>query len=173
MLFSTLSTKTHGLLDYATALTLAVLPKAIGASPKVTALMQGAAAAHAGYALATDYEMGAVRALPMKGHLLLDGIGAAGFIAAAAVMDDEDTATRALLLGLGAYELTATLMTRTCPSVPKEIARRAYPPNYTPPSRSGLKVTGGTGATGNAQSGADGGAASAMRNERGELVAAE
>jgi hypothetical protein len=167
MLFSNLSTKTHALLDYATALTLAVLPRAIGASPKVTALMEGAAAAHAGYALCTDYELGAVRALPMKGHLLLDGLGAAGFIAAGALMDDEDDATRILLAGLGVYELTATLLTQTRPSdvrtpaggttspMQRRDRTKHYPRNYQPPSRSGLRTSprqvAGSGVTGISQ----------------------
>lgn len=170
MLFSVLSTKAHGMLDYATALTLAVLPRVIGASPKVTALMEGAAAAHAGYALFTDYELGAVRAIPMKGHLMMDGLGAAGLIAAGALMDDEDEGTRLLVAGLGVYELAATLLTKTTPSdVPtpaggttspmqrrwgSEGVGKRYPRNYQPVSRSGLRTRGVQG-NGGAQGGGE------------------
>jgi hypothetical protein len=101
----------HGVLDYLTAGTLIALPRAMGWSDNVTRLLTGMAVGHTAYALVTRYELGVVRALPMRGHLALDGLAAAALCAAPFVMTDEPDEVRHTLLGLGLYELATTLMT--------------------------------------------------------------
>lgn len=69
-----LTSKAHGILDYMTGAQLQLLPKALGYdddSPEAIAL-RAAGAAHAGYSLFTDYELGLVRRLPYRAHLALD-----------------------------------------------------------------------------------------------------
>ena len=66
-----ISTRTHGVLDYLTAGALVALPRALGWSRPVTRLLTGAAAMHVGYSLATNYELGLVKALlPRRGARL-------------------------------------------------------------------------------------------------------
>lgn len=106
-----ISTKMHGVLDYLTAGTLIALPRAMGWSENVTRFLTGMAVGQAGYAMLTRYELGLVRLLPMRAHLALDGMAAAALCAAPFVMRDEPEEVRNTLLGLGLYELAATLMT--------------------------------------------------------------
>ncbi len=69
-----ISTRTHGVLDYLTGGALLSAPGLLGlknapASARVLRLAGGGAAI---YSLLTDYELGAVRLLPMPLHLALD-----------------------------------------------------------------------------------------------------
>jgi len=69
-----ISTRTHGVLDYLTAGMLLSAPKLLGftdvpASARAFRLAGGGAAL---YSLLTDYELGAVRVLPMPVHLAID-----------------------------------------------------------------------------------------------------
>jgi hypothetical protein len=108
-------TKVHGVLDYVTAAFLHTLPRVMGWSRPVTTLLDAAGASATAYSLMTDYELGAVKALPMKAHLTLDALSGGALIGAAMIMDDEDPEVRATLAGLGAWEIAAALMTRTTP----------------------------------------------------------
>jgi hypothetical protein len=108
-----ISTKVHGFLDYMTAGLLATLPRALGWDRKVTCLMDCAAASTVVYSLMTRYELGVIKALPMKAHLTLDAVSGAAMLGAAAVLDDEDPEVRGTLAAIGAFELGAALMTRT------------------------------------------------------------
>ena len=77
------STRTHGALDYVTGTALLVAPEllrlmGVRSSARAPRL---AGAAATGSSLMTDYELGAVRVLPMRAHLALDA--AAGALLAA------------------------------------------------------------------------------------------
>jgi hypothetical protein len=108
-----ISTKVHGVLDYMTAAFLHTLPRVMGWSDNVTHVLDAAGAGATGYSLMTDYELGAVKALPMKAHLTLDALSGGALIGAALVMDDEDPEVRTTLAGIGVWEITAALLTRT------------------------------------------------------------
>jgi hypothetical protein len=56
----------------------------------------------------------------MKSHLALDAVSGGMLLAAAALLDDEEPDQRALLAGIGLFEIGAALMTTTSPrnSVP-------------------------------------------------------
>ena len=69
-----ISTRTHGVLDYLTGGMLLSAPRLLGltdvpASARAFRLAGGGAAL---YSLLTDYELGAVRVLPMPVHLAMD-----------------------------------------------------------------------------------------------------
>jgi hypothetical protein len=100
-----ISTKAHGILDYMTAGLLATLPRALGWDDKVTHLLDAAAAGTVVYSLLTRYEMGAVKALPMKAHLSMDAVQGGALIGAAAFLEDVDPDVRATLAALGMFEL--------------------------------------------------------------------
>ncbi len=106
-------TKVHGVLDYITASFLHTLPRVMGWSKPVTRLLDVAGSGATAYSFLTDYELGAIKVLPMKAHLTLDALSGAALIGAAAVMDDEDPEVRATLAGIGLWEITAALLTRT------------------------------------------------------------
>ena len=74
-----ISTQVHGMLDYLTGGTLLSAPKVLGlndvpASARVLRLAGGGAIL---YSLLTDYELGAVRVLPMPVHLAMDAASGA------------------------------------------------------------------------------------------------
>lgn len=110
-----ISTRTHGVIDYAFGAAVAALPQVIECTPTARRLMRGAAAGAAAYSMSTNYERGVVKALLMHTHLALDAASGAGFIAAAALMRDERPQVRALLAGIGLFELVAAAMTSTEP----------------------------------------------------------
>jgi hypothetical protein len=78
-----ISTKTHGILDYTLAPTLAFAPQAFGfkgSGPSSTIARVHGVTAMA-YSSLTKYELGVYPVLPMKTHLVLDAV-MSGFLAA-------------------------------------------------------------------------------------------
>ena len=73
-----ISTRLHGVLDYLTGSMLVAAPLVVGLDFRSAAgrALCISGAAHAGYSALTDYELGAVRLLPMRAHLALDAAGA-------------------------------------------------------------------------------------------------
>jgi hypothetical protein len=68
-----ISTKAHGVVDYATAGVLLAAPAIIPARRRRSGLLlRGAGAGVLGASLATDYELGVRRRIPMPAHLALD-----------------------------------------------------------------------------------------------------
>jgi len=106
-----ISTKAHGILDYATAGLLLVLPRAMGWSKAVTRLMDGAGMGAVGYSLLTRYELGVAKVLPMKAHLTLDALSGGMLVGAAVLMDDEEPEVRSTLAALGLFEIAAAVAT--------------------------------------------------------------
>ena len=108
-----ISPRVHGVLDYMTAGFMFALPRVLGWSPSATRVMDCSAAMATAYSLMTRYELGLVKVLPMKAHLALDAVSGAGMLGAAAVMEDEDPEVRCTIACVGAWEIAASLMTRT------------------------------------------------------------
>lgn len=69
---------------------------------------------------------GVARVIPMKAHLLLDGMNGATFAAAPLLFANEDGGVQGLLVGLGLFELLASLTIDTQPSFDAE--RLTYQP---------------------------------------------
>ena len=105
----------HGLIDYSSAMKMALLPRVFGWRPELTRAMDAAAAGSALYSVATDYELGAVPALTMRQHLAIDTALGIGFIAAAALLRNEPASVRLPLLGFGVVALTAASLTDAGP----------------------------------------------------------
>ncbi|HKG94539.1 MAG TPA: hypothetical protein VKA84_21675 [Gemmatimonadaceae bacterium] len=119
-------TRVHGILDYSTGALLMALPGLLKGARRGRAEAAVPVALGVGallYSLFTDYELGAVRKLPMKVHLALDVASGIFFAASPWVLDlDEDV--RAPYLALGLWEIAAGLMTepepiRSRPAVPR------------------------------------------------------
>jgi Domain of unknown function (DUF4336) len=110
-----ISTRTHGVIDYAVAASLGGLSTVRPLGSSVRRLLGVAAAYHASYAVVTDYEAGLVPWVSMRQHLALDTLGAAGFCAAGLLMRQQNPRSRALLLGIGLAELAVIASSRTQP----------------------------------------------------------
>lgn len=121
-----ISTRVHGILDYATVGTLLVLPRLLKASPKAANVLAVAATGLLGYSLATRYEYSVWKRIPMPAHLALDGISGAAMLAAPfTFLKGETTGAMAGMLGIGLFEVGAALLTQPEPPVTEQ-AKYAY-----------------------------------------------
>ena len=111
-----ISTRTHGVLDYLSVGTLCALPRMLVWDRTVTTLLTGAAAGTLFYSALTRYELGVVKLLPMPAHLALDSASGAVLCAAPFVFLDEKPLVAAGLVGIGLFELGASLLTQTSPA---------------------------------------------------------
>jgi hypothetical protein len=109
-------THVHGVVDYVVGTALTILPRALGWRGTPARLLEGAGAGAIAYSLLTNYELGVVKALPMKAHLVLDALSGGMLIGAAAMLADEEDDVRATLLGIGLFEIAAALTTQTTSS---------------------------------------------------------
>jgi hypothetical protein len=105
-----ISSRVHGMLDYATGAALVALPSVLGWSGGAARLTRAMGLGAVAYSLVTDYELGVRKLLPFPTHLLADGLSAASFLAAPLLLD-EDRTVRGTLLGIGLFELAVTLLT--------------------------------------------------------------
>jgi hypothetical protein len=110
-------TRVHGVLDYLTAGAFVLAPNLGGATKVGRRVMYGFAAATTVYSALTRYELGLVKLLPMKAHLALDALSGTALIGAAFT---HKSASRATLIGLGAFEILAALTTESEPSFPED-----------------------------------------------------
>jgi hypothetical protein len=112
-----ISTKTHGMLDYVTGATLLALPKALGLDdvPASARVLRMAGAGAAAYSLLTDYELGALKVLPMPAHLALDAASGALLASSPWLFGFAENGRRYWLPHalVGATEILAALTSRT------------------------------------------------------------
>ena len=102
----------HGIVDYTVAAIEGALARTLPASPGVQRLLGLSAANALLLALLTRYELGLVKVLPMRAHLVLDGIFAATFLAAPLAADEHDPrSVRVALAALGAAGAATALLT--------------------------------------------------------------
>jgi hypothetical protein len=110
------STQAHGVIDYVVGAALTVLPRALGWSGTPACLHEGAGVGAIAYSAMTNYELGLVKALPMKAHLAMDALSGGMLIGAAAMLDDEDDDVRCTLAAVVLFEIAAALTTQTTSS---------------------------------------------------------
>jgi hypothetical protein len=110
-----ISTKEHGILDLLTVGTLTAVPRIFRWEDRVTSLLTGAAGGMLGYSLLTRYQMGLIKLLPMKAHLILDGMSSGLLLGAPFLLRKKSPGVIATLVGLGAMEITVALLTKTRP----------------------------------------------------------
>lgn len=109
-----ISTRTHGVIDYAWSAAAAAVPEGIKAgAPRTTALLRAAGMAATTSSLATNYEAGLVRVMPMKGHLALDLAMGAALVAAPFVLPRAERKYAAIPIAFGAFGLLTALLTQT------------------------------------------------------------
>ena len=122
------STRTHGIIDYITGPTLVAAPKIfrIEDGPVSSASPRLAGAGATAYSMLTDYELGAVKAVPMRVHLALDAVGGAALAAAPWLSGEAKRGVRYWLPHalVGSSELALALLTKTQPDRRRRRARR-------------------------------------------------
>lgn len=107
-----ISSFVHGIIDYAAAVMLPVLPRQMGWSRRVTDLIDLSSLMTTASSLMTKYELGVVRVMPMDWHLKLDAVQGGLFLGAAMLMDDEHDDVRECLAAYGAFCVAASLLTK-------------------------------------------------------------
>ena len=111
------STKTHGILDYLTGAALLAAPRALGLEdvPSSARTLQLAGGGATAYSLLSDYELGAVKLLPMPVHLALDAASGALLASSPWLFGFARNGTRYWLphVLVGAQEILAAATTRT------------------------------------------------------------
>ena len=115
-----LPTRVHGLIDYAWGILLMATPYAMsipkGSAPMWIAWLFGAGAI--AYSLATRYELGVLPILPMRLHLVLDGVAGAVLAGSPWLFGFAGMVSTVPFLIFGLFAVVASLITRTEPIGP-------------------------------------------------------
>lgn len=128
-----ISTRVHGVLDYLMGMVLIAAPWMLGFADNGPAtwvpVLLGVGAIV--YSLFTDYELGAFRAISMRGHLWLDALSGIFLAASPWLLGFSDYVSTPHLV-LGIVEVIAALFTRTVVNSARissrhDIGRRAVP----------------------------------------------
>ncbi len=115
-----ISTKMHDILDYVTVGSLLVMPRILRCSASTRNLLAGMAAGLLGYSIVTRDELSVAKLVPMKTHLLLDGMSGALLAAAPWLTFEDEPSARLTIAGVGAFEIAASLLTRTEPPLAEQ-----------------------------------------------------
>lgn len=106
------SPKLHGIMDYVVAIGWPIVARALGFADHPTRVIDAGAGMIAAHQLMTDNEVGLVKVVPMKSHLMLDALGGAGLIGCAIALHNVTREERCAVCSLGAYMLLAAAVTR-------------------------------------------------------------
>ena len=101
----------HGFLDYTVGLFVAALPRLFGFPPglsRTIPLVLGLGALV--YSILTDYELGLIRVIPFRIHLLIDLFSGLVFLAAP-LLFQLPTNVSGPYLAVGLFEISAALLT--------------------------------------------------------------
>lgn len=110
-----ISTKTHGIIDYAASAGLLALPRILRMEPGMTRLLTGSAIFTTLYSLFTKYELGLFKKIPMKTHKMLDAGQSLGLAASPLLFAGGSRRDKMIMLGLSAFEALVTLNTASRP----------------------------------------------------------
>jgi hypothetical protein len=108
-----ISTRTHGVIDYAWATAAGSLPKMMNGATETARLVRSAGAAAGVNSMVTNYEAGILRVLPMKGHLLFDFVMSAVLMMSPFFLPRAERRFAAIPVALGAVGLLTSLLTET------------------------------------------------------------
>lgn len=116
------STKTHGVLDYVTVAQLLTVPRMFGWSKGATKWMTGMALGTLANSLVTRYEYGPLKLWPVSTHLAVDFVQGVTFCAFPFLFPRTSTAVKATVVGIGLFEIAASLSTETEPGYREQAA---------------------------------------------------
>ena len=106
------SPKMHGIMDYVASVGWPIVARALGFSDHATRVIDAGAGMIAAQQMITKNEVGLVKLVPMKSHLVLDALGGAGLIGCAIALHNVTREERCTVCGLGSYMLLAAAVTR-------------------------------------------------------------
>ena len=107
-----ISTRMHGVIDYTWAMAASSVAGRMNGATSTARLLRGAANAATASALLTNYECGALRVLPMKGHLALDVALCAALVASPLLVPASERRQSALPVLFGIAGLIAAMLTQ-------------------------------------------------------------
>jgi hypothetical protein len=108
-----ISTRTHGIIDYAYGGALIALPFLMHWNRRAARLSIGAGLATLGVSMVTNYECGVVRLLPMKAHLAMDAAETSMLMGAPKTLGSMENGAGRVLAILGALGAAVGAMTQT------------------------------------------------------------
>lgn len=108
-----ISTRLHSMIDRGWAVAASALAARVNGATSTARLLRGAASAATATSLVTNYEAGAVRVLPMKGHLAMDYALCGALLASPFFLPTSERRYAALPVMLGAMGLMAALLSET------------------------------------------------------------
>ncbi len=111
-----ISTRVHGMIDYAVAGLFGGLAATRVLEPPVRRVLGAAGAYHTSYSVLTDYEAGIRGRIPMPQHLALDALGGAALCGAGLLMRRQSPGARALLVAAGLSELAVVALSDATPA---------------------------------------------------------
>ncbi len=109
-----ISTRTHGMIDYALWVTTAsALPRMMNGATRTASLVRNAGTAASVNAMVTNYEAGVVKVMPMKGHLALDFMMCTALVLSPLFLPASERRDAFVPMALGVVGLITGLMTQT------------------------------------------------------------
>jgi hypothetical protein len=117
-----ISTRIHGVIDYTWAAAASSLAGRMNGSTSTARLLRSVANAATASALVTNYECGALRVLPMKGHLAVDAALCTALIASPWFLPSSERrfSTAPVLLGLAGLIVGMLTETRSSTEMEEE-----------------------------------------------------
>ena len=108
-----ISTRTHGIIDYAYAGALIALPFLMRWEGRAARLSLGAGLTTLGVSMMTNYECGLVRLLPMQAHLAMDAAETSMLMGAPRMLGSVGNGAGRVLVVFGALGAAVGAMTQT------------------------------------------------------------
>jgi hypothetical protein len=108
-----ISTKMHAIMDLMTAGMALVLPRVMNCSDRLRNGVTAMALTKLAYGLMTRHELGLVKKIPMKTHLVLDTISGASMAALPFMVDEEDPQAITCCVAMGMLDVAAAPLTQT------------------------------------------------------------
>lgn len=108
-----ISTRVHGIIDYTWVAAASSAATRVNGSTSTARLLRRAAAVATASSFFTRYEGGAVRIMPMKGHLAMDALLCGGLIASPWYLPAAERRYAAIPVALGIVGLIAGMLTET------------------------------------------------------------
>ncbi|MGY1722046.1 alpha/beta fold hydrolase [Blastococcus sp. SYSU DS0533] len=110
--FQLLSPRAHAVLDYVSAAALVALPRVFDWGPRTRVVLTAAGVYGAACSLVTDYDLGALKKMPVPVHLNLDSSGGMQLVLASlTVLRGEPAVGRWVAAAQGAYEILRAALT--------------------------------------------------------------
>src|SRR5437762_10998260 len=100
-----ISTKMHGIMDYLTVGAALVLPRLMDCNQRLRTGMTCMALTKLAYSMATRHELGLIKKIPMKTHLVLDTIGGATMAALPFMVEEEDAHAISCCMAMGMLDV--------------------------------------------------------------------